>query len=321
MRRIALMVLPVLLAGLLAGCGGSDDSPDTEGLPTVSGKYGAKPKVTVEKKTKPGKKLKSVVLSEGTGAKVAKGDLLVADYLGKVYRNGKVFDNSYDRGAPAAFTLTDGPGGVISGWVKTLTGKKVGSRVLLVAPPKDGYGEQGNEQAGIKGTDSLVFVVDLIASYNAKSPLPKSAPVTDLPDGIPSVTGVTSPKVEVPKGTTPPKDAKVTVLSTGTGEKVAKGKLGIVQYTAVDWTGAPLSSTWGESPDGAPAGPRGVPIGIEGQQPSPFDLLIGVPVGSRVLLELPAQKGEDAAKKSVAVAIDVIGQDGPAKDSAEGAEK
>ena len=43
-----------------------------------------------------------------------------------------------------------------------------------------------------------------------------------------------------------------------------------------------------------------------------FDLLVGVPVGSRVLLELPAQTGSDAAKESVAVVIDVLGQHGPA---------
>jgi peptidylprolyl isomerase len=97
------------------------------------------------------------------------------------------------------------------------------------------------------------------------------------------------------------------VLSTGTGPDVTAGKLGIVQYTAVDWSGGPLASTWGD-------GPQGVPIG--GQQPSPFDLLAGVPVGSRVLIELPAQEGDDAATQSIAVVIDVLGLHGPAKEKA-----
>lgn len=317
MRRIAHLFLPALLVGLLAACGGGGSSSD--GLPEVSGQYGAKPKITVEKDRAPGKTLASEVLTEGTGPKVAVGDLLVADYLGEVYRNGKVFDNSYDRGAPASFTLKNGPGGVISGWVKSLKGVHVGSRVLLVAPPKDGYGKKGNPKAGIKGDDSLVFVVDLIASYNSSSPLPESAPVTDLPAGLPTVTGAGEPTISVPKGTAPPKVPSTTVLATGTGPEVVKGKLGVVQYSAVDWTGKPLSSTWQDSADGGTAGPRGVPIGAE--QPSPFDLLVGIPVGSRLLLELPAQEGADPTKDSVLVVIDVLAQHGPAKDSAKGATK
>jgi peptidylprolyl isomerase len=41
----------------------------------------------------------------------------------------------------------------------------VGSRVMLVIPPKDGYGSAGASQAGIKGTDTLVFVVDIIDAF------------------------------------------------------------------------------------------------------------------------------------------------------------
>ncbi len=104
------------------------------------------------------------MLSEGDGPKVKKGDLLVADYLGEIYKSGKVFDNSYDRKQPAAFPI--GAGGVIGGWDESLVGVNAGSRVLMVVPPKDGYGKKGNPDAGIKGTDSLVFVVDVIASYS-----------------------------------------------------------------------------------------------------------------------------------------------------------
>jgi peptidylprolyl isomerase len=312
-RRTVSIPSVALLVGLLAACGGGG-SDSSAGLPEVSGEYGTKPKVTVAKGVEAGKTLESEVLTEGDGAKVEKGDLLVADYLGKIYGSGgKVFDNSYDRGAPAAFTLTDGPGGVIPGWVKGLQGVNVGSRVLLVAPPKDGYGKQGNPQAGIKGTDSLVFVVDVIAAYNESSPLPESTPVADLPEDLPAVTGETEPTISVAKGTTPPAEPETTVLAAGTGPEVEGGKLGIVQFAAVDWTGEALSSTWVDDPEGAPAGPQGVSVG--GQQPSPFDLLVGIPVGSRVLLELPAQEGADPAKESVAVVIDVLAQHGPAKDS------
>jgi peptidylprolyl isomerase len=45
----------------------------------------------------------------------------------------------------------------------------VGSRVLLVIPPKDAYGSAGQSQAGIKGTDTLVFVVDIISAVSPGS--------------------------------------------------------------------------------------------------------------------------------------------------------
>ncbi len=40
----------------------------------------------------------------------------------------------------------------------------VGSRVILEIPPAKGYGKEGNEAAGIKGTDTLFFVVDILAA-------------------------------------------------------------------------------------------------------------------------------------------------------------
>ena len=42
----------------------------------------------------------------------------------------------------------------------------MGSRVLLVIPPGDAYGKTGQSQAGIKGTDDLVFVVDIVGAVS-----------------------------------------------------------------------------------------------------------------------------------------------------------
>ena len=55
-----------------------------------------------------------------------------------------------------------GQGKVIPGWDKGIVGQTVGSQLLLVIPPADGYGTTGNSQAGISGTDTLVFVVDIL---------------------------------------------------------------------------------------------------------------------------------------------------------------
>jgi peptidylprolyl isomerase len=310
-RRLAALILsPVLAVGVLAGCGGADSSAEEEGLPKVSGSYGEKPKVTADKEEKPGKSVRSSVLVEGKGPKVAKGDLLVADYLGAVYATNKVFDNSYDRGQPAGFEI--GTGKVIKGWDETLVGVNAGSRVLMVLPPAKGYGPEGNEQAGIKGTDSLVFVVDVIASYGKDATKSESTAtaVSGLPAGLPKVDGAVGarPTITVPKNATPPKAPAATVVAEGDGEAVTKGKLAVVQYEAVNFAGQPLDTTWEAKV------PRGFPIGVEGQA-TPFDELEGVPVGSRVLLMLPAQQGGDPKKDSVIVAIDVLALHGPAKDA------
>lgn len=57
-----------------------------------------------------------------------------------------------------------GAGQLIPGFDEGLVGQTVGSRVLLVIPPDKGYGTAGNSQAGISGTDTLVFVVDILAA-------------------------------------------------------------------------------------------------------------------------------------------------------------
>lgn len=107
-----------------------------------------------------GQRLQVHTLIEGDGPQVQSGDLLTVHYLGQIYPDGKVFDQSYSRGEPTTFQV--GTGALIPGWDKGLVGLKEGSRVVLVVPPDEGYGPQGNSAAGIKGTDTLIFVVDIL---------------------------------------------------------------------------------------------------------------------------------------------------------------
>lgn len=137
-------------------------------LPTVSG--GRNPKITVPKGSAP-TGLVDRLLIQGAGAKVEQGQTILAEYVGALWRDGKVFDSSWEDGRhPFAARLsasdpTTGESGVIEGWVRGLVGEKVGSRVLLVVPPKLGYGKAGNSDAGIKPTDTLVFVIDILGVY------------------------------------------------------------------------------------------------------------------------------------------------------------
>jgi len=100
-------------------------------------------------------------LIKGTGPVVQSGQTISAQYTGVVWDTGKQFDSSWDRGQPTPFVI--GKGQVIAGWDEGLVGQTVGSQVLLIVPPDKGYGASGQSSAGIKGTDTLVFVVDILA--------------------------------------------------------------------------------------------------------------------------------------------------------------
>jgi peptidylprolyl isomerase len=133
-------------------------------LPTVSGGTTTKPVITIPKTAAP-TTLSSTTLIQGSGAVTADGDVLVVQYVGQIWATGKEFDSSWSRSIPAGFTV--GVGELIPAWDKDLVGVKVGSRVLLVVPPADGYGSAGESAAGISGTDTLVFVVDILGAFPA----------------------------------------------------------------------------------------------------------------------------------------------------------
>ena len=52
----------------------------------------------------------------------------------------------------------------MKGFGKALVGHRVGSQVVAIVPPSEGYGSKGSASGGIKGTDVMVFVVDILAT-------------------------------------------------------------------------------------------------------------------------------------------------------------
>jgi peptidylprolyl isomerase len=134
------------------------------GLPTVTMNAGKPATITVPKGAKAPTKTVVQPLVAGTGAVVKKGQNVRVAYTGALWKNGKVFDSSASRPEQPYFDFPVGSGQVIKGWDNGLEGQKVGSRVLLVVPPADGYGTAGSPPK-ISGTDTLVFVVDILAAY------------------------------------------------------------------------------------------------------------------------------------------------------------
>ena len=147
-----------------AGPRGKRQAPLNEpGLPKVAeAPAGRAPVVTMPRGAAP-KKPQVRTLVQGEGPAVRKGQLLVLQYGGYFWRDGKLFDASWSAGHPSAAVI--GTGQVMKGWDAGLVGQRVGSRVLLVVPPSLGYGAKGLAQFGIKGNDPLVFVVDLHGAH------------------------------------------------------------------------------------------------------------------------------------------------------------
>jgi peptidylprolyl isomerase len=129
------------------------------GLPTVSLADDGAPTITLPDAPPPSELIVQPLIT-GAGPKVEQGQTITVHYTGVKWPGGDVFDSSWQKGQPAQFPI--GVGKVIPGWDAGLVGQTVGSQVLLVIPPAQGYGEQGQPSAGIKGTDTLVFVVDIL---------------------------------------------------------------------------------------------------------------------------------------------------------------
>jgi peptidylprolyl isomerase len=130
--------------------------------PTIKTTKGTITSLGFGKAPKPNGQLRSGVLRSGTGSKVKAGQTVFARYLGQVYGGKQPFDQNFDAAQPTPFQI--GIGAVVAGWDKVLVGKHVGSEVVMAIPPKDGYGKQGSPQAGIKSTDTLYFVVDIVGA-------------------------------------------------------------------------------------------------------------------------------------------------------------
>jgi peptidylprolyl isomerase len=129
------------------------------GLPTVTLAENGKPTIAIPPTPPPAELLVQPLIT-GAGPTVTAGQQVTVQYTGVKWADGSQFDSSWDRGLPVAFEI--GTGKVIPAWDIALVGQPVGSQVLIVAPPAQGYGTAGNPQAGIAGTDTLVFVVDIL---------------------------------------------------------------------------------------------------------------------------------------------------------------
>jgi peptidylprolyl isomerase len=135
--------------------------PPKAGLPTVvMGATSKDPAVITVPKADPPTATVAQPLIIGAGAKVVAGQKARVAYTGVTWRDpSKPFDYSGKQASGYA-EFRVGVGELIKAWDKHIVGQTIGSRLLLIVPPAEGYGEKGSGE--IKGTDTLVFVIDVL---------------------------------------------------------------------------------------------------------------------------------------------------------------
>lgn len=101
--------------------------------------------------------VKIVHTADGTGPQPKATDTVKVHYRGTL-ADGKEFDSSYKRGAPASFPLNR----VVPCWTEGVQKIKVGGKATLTCPPATAYGERG---AGgvVPPNATLTFEIELLA--------------------------------------------------------------------------------------------------------------------------------------------------------------
>ncbi|KAK3082692.1 hypothetical protein FSP39_002731 [Pinctada imbricata] len=132
--------------------------------------------------------VKIEVLAAGDcSRKSTSGSLMRCHYVGKL-TNGKVFEDSYEKGKPVLFLL--GAGQVLKGWERGLQDMCVGEKRRLTIPPHLGYGSKENGEIPPKST--LIYEIEVL-DIKSEEDLDEVFPRLDInSDGVLDMTEVST---------------------------------------------------------------------------------------------------------------------------------
>lgn len=314
MRRLLALLVAVLLLSATAACGGSTDSADEDadaiaGL-TVSGDFGSVPTVKVDPAVEVDKPVTEVI-TEGDGEPVKVGSKAMLHLYTANGKTGKKLGTTYDAGKPASVPMDEAQ--IFPALVKALDGKPSGSRIAVADTVKDLYGDAGTEQTGLKATDTLVFVIDVLSATPAT--------VLDGPEGTEVDPPADAPTIEqsgdrisrLTWAGTPEKPSdklQVIPLVEGEGKPIDGAKIVTLNYIGQVYGAAkPFNNSYEQEP-------ATFDIGVGGVIPGWDKGLEGQRVGSRVMLIIPPDQGYGKAgnpaikvtgKTTMVFVVDVLG--------------
>lgn len=323
LRRPATLLLATLLPAslALAACGGGDEDL-LEGLDavSVSGEPGTPPKFDWKGRLKP-EKPQATVLEEGDGAELKDGDVVRVDFtVANGWTHEEHFSSYDDTGLSTLVEVgTEKQPQSISGLLamgfadQIKAGQTVGSRIAVTAGSDVVFGDYLASQAAtllagldIGNEDGLVFVADLTAIAEPSGTTQKApawAPAIVEKDGVP--TGLDFKGTPAPSG-----KLEVATLVKGDGPVVESGQTILANYLGQVPKGKkPFDESYSKGGGlEAVVGGKAASV-VKGWSQG----LVGLPVGSRVLLQIPPRlgygnkaQGEIPAKSTLYFVVDIL---------------
>lgn len=215
------------------------------------------------------------VLVQGEGDAAGDGDTVLIEYSVFNGETGEELATTGFSGVNAEQFPIDTEGTQLVGFSLLLDCATPGTRVAGVIPPVDGFGEQGVPELGLTGSESLVFVIDVVELV---PPLTFVEP-GEWSSGVPDVDlSTVLPVVTLPEGDAPA-DLLVAVLEQGDGDVVESNSTVLVDYQGTSWqTREVFDQSFGASPATFPV--TGV---IEGFGAA----LVGQQVGTTLIVTIP----------------------------------
>ncbi|MCW4386695.1 FKBP-type peptidyl-prolyl cis-trans isomerase [Salinibacterium sp. SYSU T00001] len=138
----------------------ANGEPQTQegSLPVVEEVDGA-PVVAIPAAPPPTELISSTLLL-GSGPTVRSGSDVYLRYRAVLWRNGLSVEENWSVAQPTRFAMSE----LLPGVAQSLVGQPTGSRLLVIVPPAYGYGADGDVSSSVTGTDTLVYVVDILAT-------------------------------------------------------------------------------------------------------------------------------------------------------------